>query len=95
MAAQALSPETDGALAAAIARIASAAGDDLDGCIFFGSRRTGAARANAFSAYDFFAVVRDYRRFYEALRRAGLMGKSPRVLSLVSRVAAADTDLGA
>ena len=86
VAARALSPETDGALAAAIARIASAAGDDLDGCIFFGSRRTGAARANAFGAYDLFAVVRDYRRFYEALRRAGLMGKSPRVLSLVSRL---------
>ena len=86
VAAQALSPETDGALAAAMERFAAAAGDGLEGCIYFGSRRTGAARANAFSAYDLFAVVTDYRYFYQALRRAGLTGKSPRLLALISRV---------
>jgi hypothetical protein len=86
VAAEALSPETDATLAAAMGRLASAAGDTLDGCVFFGSRRTGAAKANAWSAYDLFAVVEAYRPFYEALRRAGLTGKSPRLLGLVSRV---------
>jgi hypothetical protein len=85
VAAAALSPETDATLVAAMDRLAAAAGDTLDGCVFFGSRRTGAAKANAWSAYDLFAVVTAYRPFYESLRRAGLSGKSPRLLGLVSR----------
>ena len=86
VAAQALSPETDAALLAAMERLRAAAGDTLDGCVFFGSRRTNAARANADSAYDLFAVVSAYRPFYEALRRAGLTGKSPRLLAAISHV---------
>jgi hypothetical protein len=86
VAAQALSPETDGALAAAMERLGAVAGDTLDGCIFFGSRRTAAANANAFSAYDLFAVVSAYRPFYEALWRAGLSGKGPGLVSIISRV---------
>ncbi|MFN8096300.1 MAG: hypothetical protein U0599_29505 [Vicinamibacteria bacterium] len=82
----ALSPETDAALLAATARLREAAGDTLVGCIFFGSRRTRAANANAFSAYDLFAVVEAYRPFYEALRRAGLSGKSPGLLAAISRL---------
>jgi hypothetical protein len=88
VAAQALSAETDPALAAAVERLRAAAGDSLDGCVFFGSRLTGASRANAFSAYDLFAVVGAYRPFYEALRGAGLSGKSPRLLAAISRVLA-------
>jgi hypothetical protein len=88
VAAQALSPETDGALLAATDRLRAAAGDTLEGCVFFGSRRTGAARANTHSAYDLFAVVAAYRPFYEALRRAGLSGKAPRLLSSISHVLA-------
>ena len=82
---RALSPSDDAALDAAAARLASAAGDTLVGLVFFGSRRTGAARANAWSAYDVFVVVEAYRPFYDALRRAGLTGKSPSRVALVSR----------
>jgi hypothetical protein len=85
VAAQALSRETDPALSAALERLRVAAGDTLDAVVFFGSRRTGAASANAFSAYDLFAVVPAYRPFYAALRAAGLSGKGPALLALVSR----------
>jgi len=82
---RALSPSDDRALDAAVSRLASAAGDALYGLVFFGSRRTGAARSDARSAYDVFVVVEAYRPFYEALRRAGLTGKSPAFVSLASR----------
>jgi hypothetical protein len=81
---QALSPSNDPALDVAVRRLASAAGDTLVGLVFFGSRRTGAAGANAWSAYDLFVVVEAYRPFYEALRRAGLTGKRPSLVALVS-----------
>lgn len=86
VAAVALSAETDPVLAASLARLAEAAGDSLDAVVFFGSRRTGAANANAWSAYDLFAVVVAYRPFYERLRAAGLSTKSPRLLSALSLV---------
>ena len=79
-----LSPSDDPALDAAVSRLAAAAGDTLVGLVFFGSRRTGAALANAFSAYDVFVVVEGYRAFYDSLRRGGLTGKRPGVLALVS-----------
>jgi hypothetical protein len=85
VAAQALSPETDPALLASLALLEQAGGASIEAVLFFGSRRTGAAGANAFSAYDLFVLVGEYRPFYEALRRSGLSGKSPRLLSLVSR----------
>jgi len=82
---QALSPSDDPALDAAVRRLAAAAGPALVGLVFFGSLRTGAARANAFSAHDAFVIVEDYRGFYEALSRAGLTGKRPGLMALVSR----------
>lgn len=85
VAARALSPEDDPALAEAAQRLAEAAGGNLDGLVFFGSRRTGAARVNVWSAYDVFVIVDRYRPFYEAMYRAGLSGKSAAVLSLLSR----------
>ena len=81
---RALSPSDDPALDAAVRRLSAAAGDTLDGLVFFGSRRTGAARANAWSAYDLFVVVEGYRAFYDALRRAGLTGKRPGLMAFVS-----------
>jgi len=81
---RALSPSEDPALDAAVRRLAGAAGDALVGLVFFGSRRTGAALANAFSAYDLFVVVEDYRAFYDSLRRAGLSGKRPGLMAVVS-----------
>jgi hypothetical protein len=82
---RALSPSSDPALESAVRRLVAAAGDALHGLVFFGSRRTGAARANAWSAYDVFVVVEGYRSFYDSLRRAGLTGKGPGLLALVSR----------
>ena len=81
-----LSPSDDAALDAAVRRLVAAAGESLRGLVFFGSRRTGAARADAWSAYDVFVIVSAYRPFYGALRRAGLCGKRPRLLALVSRL---------
>jgi hypothetical protein len=81
---RALSPSDDPALDAAVRRLAGAAGGALVGLVFFGSRRTGAALANVFSAYDLFVVVEGYRAFYDSLRRAGLTGKRPGVLAVVS-----------
>jgi hypothetical protein len=84
VAALAFSPETDEALVAAVGALRAACGDSLDGLVFFGSRRTGAANANAWSAYDLFAVVPAYRPFYAALARAGLSGKRPWLLAAIS-----------
>ncbi|HSD27778.1 MAG TPA: hypothetical protein VLL75_10785 [Vicinamibacteria bacterium] len=81
---RALSPSDHASLDTAARRLAAAAGDTLAGLVFFGSRRTGAAHANAWSAYDLFVVVEGYRPFYEALRRAGLTGKRPGLMALVS-----------
>jgi hypothetical protein len=83
--ARALSAGDDPALAASVARVTAAAGDAIDGLVFFGSRRTGAARVNAWSAYDVFVIVPSYRAFYEAMAGAGLSGKSPRLLGPLSR----------
>jgi len=85
VAGRALSPSDDPALDGAVEALRAAAGDALVGLVFFGSRRTGAARANAWSAYDVFVIVEAYRPFYEALRRAGLTGKPPGLVALVSR----------
>jgi len=79
-----LSPGDDPALREAVARLATAAGESLDGLVFFGSRRTGAARANAWSAYDLFVIVGAYRPFYAAMAAAGLSGKSPGPLAALS-----------
>ena len=85
VASRALSEDDDPDLAAAVDRLVEAAGEALDGLVFFGSRRTGAARANVWSAYDLFVVVPRYRPFYEAMHRAGLSGKGPRFMALISR----------
>ncbi len=81
-----LTPCDDAALDAAVRRLVAAAGASLRGLLFFGSRRTGAARADAWSAYDLFVVVERYRPFYAALAAAGLTGKRTWLLALVSRV---------
>lgn len=83
--ARALSEGGDSDLAAAADRLSEVAGETLDGLVFFGSRRTGAARANVWSAYDVFVVVPRYRPFYEAMRGAGLSGKGARFMALISR----------
>jgi hypothetical protein len=83
VAAEVLSPEGDPALRAAVARLATLCGETLDGVIFFGSRRTRAAGANVWSAYDLFAVVAAYRPFFAALHRGGLVRRRPGWLALL------------
>ncbi len=85
VASRALSAEADVALLAAMRALGAAAEDTLEAVVFFGSRRTGARGADAFSAYDLFAIVSAYRPFYQALREAGLSGKNPALLAAVSR----------
>jgi hypothetical protein len=85
VAVRALSAGNDPALDRAVERLASAAGDTLDGLVFFGSRRTGAVRADAWSAYDVFVIVPRYRPFYGAMHAAGLSGKGAGFLSVLSR----------
>jgi hypothetical protein len=80
-----LSPEGDAALVEATQELALASRGTLDGLVFFGSRRTGAVRANPWSAYDVFVIVHRYRPFYEAMRRAGLSGKGAGLLAVLSR----------
>ncbi len=84
VAAEVLSPETDGALCAALDRLAALCGDSLDAVVFFGSRRTRAAAANAWSAYDLFAVVSSYRPFFAALAAAGLVHRRSAWLGLLA-----------
>jgi len=80
-----LSAGDDPALDKAVAEMQAASGGSVEAVVFFGSRRTGAARANAWSAHDLFAVVNDYRRFYAAMHRAGRTGKRPRFMAALSR----------
>jgi hypothetical protein len=82
--ARVLSGEEDEALEEAVGRLVKAARGTLDGLVFFGSRRTGAARANVWSAYDVFVIVPRYRSFYAALHEAGLSGKRAPFLAALS-----------
>jgi hypothetical protein len=86
VAARTLAQPGDAALAAAVERLVAAAGDSLVGLVFFGSRRTGAARVDAWSAYDLFMVVSEYRPFYVALRKAGFVHRPAWLMALVSRI---------
>jgi hypothetical protein len=47
-------------------------GEALAAVVFFGSRKSKAS-PDAWSAYDFFVVVRGYRAFYESLRAHGAL----------------------
>ncbi|HKC11568.1 MAG TPA: hypothetical protein VKI41_05880, partial [Vicinamibacteria bacterium] len=77
-------PRVARAAAVAAAQVlAQAAGAELQGVVFFGSRRTGAG-ADPWSAYDFFVLTRAYRGFYLALRKAGKVGRSPAVLAFLN-----------
>ncbi len=85
VAAEVFTPETDSALITAVGRMDAICGESLEAIVFFGSRRTGAANANAWSAYDWFAVVSGYGPFFAALGKAKLLSRSPRRLALLAR----------
>jgi len=73
-------------VAAAASHLARLGGDAVSGIVFFGSRRSGAARADSFSAHDFFVVVRAYLPFYAALQAQGAIHRGPRLMALVSHI---------
>jgi len=60
------------------------AGDRIIAGYVFGSRLSVSAPA-ADSALDLVLVVDDYRLFYEEIRRAGLVSRSPRLLAALNR----------
>lgn len=72
--------EIDGA----IRDLAASAEGELLGVVFFGSRRTSAARTDPWSAHDLFVLVRSYHAAYAALRRNGKTGKSPALMTLLN-----------
>jgi hypothetical protein len=69
---------------AAASQLALLGGDAVLGVVFFGSRRSGAAHADSFSAHDFFVVVGAYLPFYTSLHRKGAIHRGPRLMALVS-----------
>ncbi len=72
-------------LESAVRELLAGSGGEVAGVVFFGSRRTHAARADTHSAYDMFLVVRSYGPFYRALRAAGKIGRPPSFLAALNR----------
>jgi len=62
--------------------IAGASAGSLNAVIFFGSRSSGVSTTAA-SAYDLMLVCEAPARFYRSLHQAGLLRRSPTLLSLV------------
>jgi hypothetical protein len=75
-------PELD----AAIRELVAAARGEVAGVVFYGSRRTQAARADVHSAYDLFLILRTYRGAYGFLAAAGKIGRPPSLLALLNTV---------
>jgi hypothetical protein len=75
-----------GEVVAAASELARLGGGAVMGVVFFGSRRSGAARADSFSAHDFFVVVRAYRPFYKALHAQGAIHRGPGLMAAVSHL---------
>jgi hypothetical protein len=71
-------------LDAAIRELVAAAGGEVAGVVFYGSRRTQAARADVHSAYDLFLILRTYRGAYGALAAAGKIGRPPWFLAFLN-----------
>lgn len=70
---------------ALLKEVSAAAGDALGAAVFFGSRSSGVATTAA-SAYDLMLVCEEPPKFYRAMRRAGLLRRSPAVLSLLGPI---------
>jgi hypothetical protein len=71
---------------AAASELARLGGGAVLGIVFFGSRRSGAARADSWSAHDFFVIVRAYRPFYEALHARGAIHRGANLMAGVSHI---------
>jgi hypothetical protein len=83
---RALGGVRDPELDPAIRELVAAAPGEVAGVVFYGSRRTQAARADVHSAYDLFLILRTYRGAYGALAAAGKIGRPPWLLSLLNTV---------
>lgn len=84
--ARVLPPPRRPELEEAARELVAAAEGEVVGLVFFGSRRTQAAKADAHSAYDLFVIVRRYGAAYRALRRAGRIAKPPSLLAALNRI---------
>jgi len=82
--ARALRGTTSPELEEAIRELAAASKGEVAGVVFYGSRRTQAARADAHSAYDIFLVLRGYGPAYRALAAAGKIGRPPALLAFLN-----------
>jgi hypothetical protein len=69
------------------AAIAPRGGPGCLAMVFFGSRKT-RANPDPYSAYDFFVVTEDYRAFYESLKKAGALRRSPGLATALNAVLA-------
>ena len=76
-------PEPGSTILRAAQALADLGGQAVHGVIFFGSRRSGVP-TDAFSAHDFFVVVDRYRPFYDRLRVARAVRRSPSLLSALN-----------
>ena len=72
-------------LARSLVEVAGA--DQVRAVLLFGSRLV-QATPDRFSAYDLVLIVESYRKFYEALDRAGLSRRSPRIQAALNHVLA-------
>lgn len=68
-----------------VEELASALGPSAVAVIHYGSKARG-VDARADSAYDFFAIVDDYKSAYEALSKAMPIGRSPRTARSLARI---------
>jgi hypothetical protein len=69
---------------AAVRELVAAAQGQVAGVVFYGSRRTQAARADAHSAHDIFLVLRSYGAAYRAFAAAGKIGRPPWLLAFLN-----------
>jgi hypothetical protein len=67
----------------AAAAIARQGGDGVLAVVFFGSRKTRPSD-DPWSAHDFFVITRGYRAFYDSLRGAGALRRSPALVTALN-----------
>lgn len=78
-------PPRDPRLDGLVEALRAAGAGSIRAILLYGSH-VQASEPDRFSAYDLIVVVDRYRRFYEGLRTAGLMGRSPALVNAWSHV---------
>lgn len=82
--ARVLPPTRPPELEEATRELVAASRGEVAGVVFFGSRRTQAARTDVHSAYDMFVIVRSYGAAYRALGAAGKVGRPASFLAALN-----------